>query len=145
MSSLLQRSYARDRQRYPAAVGCLMWWGLFAASLGGFLVFFFIMSWYKEELGPSQLCAGGSSSLCVPQNTILPIVVFAALFVSQLYLVYLVEAPKRRDSLTRTYGMLVVSMVFLPLFGTVIGLYLLSRLARDPQSQRYYAAETGEA
>ncbi len=145
MSSVLQKSYARDRQRYPAAVGCLMWWGLFAASLAGYLLFFFIMSWYKEELGPSQLCAGsGSSALCVPQNTILPIVAFAILFLSQLYLIYLVEAPKRRNSLTATYGMLVVSMVFLPLFGTIIGLYLLLRLANDPASRRYYAVESGE-
>ena len=141
MSSVLQRSYARDRQRYPTAVGCLMWWGLFAASLAGYLVFFFIMSLYKEELGPSQLCASANSSLCVPQNTILPVIAFAVLFVSQLYLIYLVEAPKRRNSLSQTYGMLVVSMVFLPLFGTIIGLYLLIRLARDPQSQRYYTPE----
>lgn len=141
--SMLQRSYARDRQRYPTAVGCLMWWGLFTAALAGYLVFFFIMSLYKEELGPSQLCAG-KSGLCVPQNTILPIVVFAILFLSQLYMIYLVEAPKRRYSLTRTYGMLVVSMVFLPVFGTVVGLYLLIRLARDPAAQRYYMAESGE-
>ncbi|HLY65804.1 MAG TPA: hypothetical protein VKU60_09745, partial [Chloroflexota bacterium] len=86
MSSALQRSYPRDRARYPTAVGCLMWWGLFAASLAGYLVFFFIMSLYKEELGPSQLCAGGKSGLCVPENTILPIVIFAILFVSQLYM-----------------------------------------------------------
>jgi hypothetical protein len=143
MSSVFQRSYARDRERYPMAVGCLMWWGLFAASLAGYLVFFFIMSLYKEELGPSQLCAG-QSGLCVPQNTILPIVAFAILFVSQLYLIYLVEAPKRRYSLSRTYGMLVVSMVFLPLFGTVIGLYLVIRLARDPRAQRYYVPESSQ-
>ena len=145
MSSLLQRSYARDRQRYPGAIGCLMWCGLFCASLAGYLVFFFIMSLYKEELGPSQLCAGGASGLCVPQNTLLPIVAFAILFVSQLYMIYLVETPKRRYSLSRTYGMLVVSMVFLPLFGTVIGLYLLLRMARDPMIQRYYTPETAEA
>lgn len=145
MSSMLQRNYARDRQRYPAAVGCLMWWGLFSASLAGYLVFFFAMSWYKEELGPSQLCAGsGSSAWCVPQNTILPIAVFAILFLSQLYMIYLVEAPKRRNSLTQTYGMLIVSMVFLPLFGTVIGLYLLLRLSKDAAAQRYYAVESGE-
>lgn len=144
MSSVVQRSYPRDRARYPGAVGCLMWWGLFAASLSGYLVFFFIMSLYKEELGPSQLCATGGGSLCVPQNTIIPIVAFAILFVSQLYMVYLVEAPKRRNRLGQTYGMLAVSMIFLPLFGTVIGLYLLLRLARDPASQRYYAVESGE-
>jgi hypothetical protein len=144
MSRVLQRSYSRDRQRYPAAIGCLMWWGLFAASLAGYLVFFFIMSLYKEELGPSQLCAGGASGWCVPQNTLLPIVVFAILFLSQLYMVYLVEAPKRRYSLTRTYGMLAVSMIFLPLFGTVVGLYLLLRLARDPAAQRYYSPETSQ-
>jgi hypothetical protein len=144
MSSMLQRSYARDRARYPSAVGCLMWWGLFSASLAGYLVFFFIMSLYKEELGPSQLCAIGGTAWCVPQNTILPIVAFAILFVSQLYMVYLVEAPKRRNRLSRTYGMLALSMIFLPLFGTVIGLYLLLRLARDPAAQRYYAVESGE-
>ena len=144
MSSILQRSYPRDRQRYPAAVGCLMWWGLFTASLAGYLVFFFIMSWYKEELGPSQLCAEASSGLCVPQNTILPIIVFAILFVSQLYMVYLVEAPKRGSSLSQTYGALVLSMVFLPVFGTVIGLYLLLRMRSDPAVQRYYAVESGE-
>ena len=58
MSSMLQRAYGRDRQRYPAAIGCLMWWGLFGACLAGYLVFFFIMSLFKEELGSSQLCAG---------------------------------------------------------------------------------------
>ncbi len=145
MSSVLRRSYARDRQRYPAAVGCLMWWGLFAASLAGYLVFFWIMSLYKEELGPGQLCAGGAGSWCVPQNTILPIVAFAILFVSQLYMIYLVEAPRRRNRLGQTYGMLVLSMIFLPIFGTVIGLYLLVRLARDPQAQRYYAPEARQA
>jgi hypothetical protein len=143
--SVIQRSYPRDRQRYPGAVGCLMWWGLFAASLSGYLVLFFIMSLYKEELGPSQLCAGGESAgWCIPQNTILPIVAFAILFVSQLYMVYLVEAPKRRNSLSQTYGLLALSMIFLPVFGTVIGLYLLLRLARDPAAQRYYAVESGE-
>jgi hypothetical protein len=71
-------------------------------------------------------------------------VVFAILFLSQLYMVYLVEAPKRRYSLTRTYGMLAVSMIFLPLFGTVVGLYLLLRLARDPAAQRYYTPETSQ-
>jgi len=141
--SVLQRSYARDRARYPTAVGCLMWWGLFAASLAGYLVFFFIMSLYKEELGPSQLCAG-VSGYCVPQNTILPIVAFAILFVSQLYMIYLVEVPKRRNRLGQTYGMLVISMIFLPIFGTVVGLYLLLRLARDPQAQRYYSPEAEE-
>jgi hypothetical protein len=144
VGSVLQRSYARDRQRYPAAVGCLMWWGLFTASLAGYLVFFFIMSLYKEELGPSQLCAGGASGWCVPQNTIVPIVVFALLFVSQLYMVYLVEAPKRRESLTRTYSMLVLSMIFLPIFGTVVGLYLLLRLRGDAAVQRYYTPEITE-
>src|SRR5579862_1576555 len=139
--SVLQRSYARDQQRYPGAVGCLMWWGLFSASLAGYLVFFFIMSWYKEELGPSQLCAGSGSSLCVPQNTILPIVIFAILFVSQLYMVYLVEAPGRRNRLGQTYGMLAISMIFLPVFGTLIGLYLVIRLSRDAQSQRFYGVE----
>jgi hypothetical protein len=122
-----------------------MWWGLFTASLAGYLVFFFGMSWYKEELGPSQLCAGESSSLCVPQNTILPIVIFAILFLSQLYMVYLVEAPRRRNRLSQTYGMLALSMIFLPIFGTVVGLYLLIRLSRDVQAQRYYATETTEA
>ena len=144
MSSVVQRSYARDRARYPGAVGCLMWWGLFSASLAGYLVFFFIMSLYKEELGPSQLCATGGGSFCVPQNTIVPIVAFAILFVSQLYMVYLVEAPKRRNRLGQTYGMLAISMIFLPLFGTIVGLYLLLRLSRDPASQRYYAEESGE-
>src|SRR5437868_3820257 len=115
-----------------------MWWGLFSASLAGYLVFFFAMSWYKEELGPSQLCAGASSFLCVGQNTIVPIIAFAVLFLSQLYMVYLVEAPKRRKSLTGTYGMLAISMILLPLFGTIVGLYLLLRLARDPAAQRYY-------
>lgn len=139
--SVLQRSYARDQQRYPGAVGCLMWWGLFSASLAGYLVFFFIMSLYKEELGPSQLCAGSGSSLCVPENTILPIVIFAILFVSQLYMVYMVEAPKRRNRLSQTYGMLAISMIFLPVFGTLIGLYLLIRLSHDPQAQRFYSTE----
>ena len=139
--SVLQRTYARDHQRYPGAVGCLMWWGLFSASLAGYLVFFFIMSLYKEELGPSQLCAEAGSGLCVPQNTILPIVVFAILFVSQLYMVYLVEAPQRRKRLSQTYGMLAISMIFLPLFGTVIGLYLIIRLSHDAQSQRFYGTE----
>jgi hypothetical protein len=143
--SVLQRPYARDRQRYPAAVGCLMWWGLFTASLAGYLLFFFIMSLFKEELGPGQLCVTAESSLCVPQNTVVPIIAFAILFISQMYMIYLVEARKRRNSLTQTYGMLAVSMVFLPLFGTVIGLYLLLRLARDPLVQRYYAPETSEA
>jgi len=137
MSSVLRRSYSRDRTRYPQAIGCLMWWGLFAASLAGYLTFFFIMSWYKEELGPSQLCAG-LSGWCVPQNTILPIVVFAVLFVSQLYMVYLVEARKRAYSLRRTFGMLVVSMILLPVFGSLIGLYLIVRMARDPQTRAYY-------
>jgi hypothetical protein len=141
MSRVLQRSYARDRQRYPAAVGCLMWWGLFAACLAGYLVFFFVMSWYKEELGPSQLCAQSTSGLCVPQNTIMPIVAFAILFLSQLFMIYLVEAPKRRNSLSMTYGVLVVSMVFLPVFGTIVGLYLVLRLARDPATRRYYTVE----
>lgn len=144
MSSVVQRSYARDRARYPGAVGCLMWWGLFSASLAGYLVFFFIMSLYKEELGPSQLCATSGGSFCVPQNTIVPIVAFAILFVSQLYMVYLVEAPKRRNRLGQTYGMLAISMIFLPLFGTIVGLYLLLRLSRDPASQHYYAEESGE-
>jgi hypothetical protein len=139
--SVLQRSYARDQQRYPGAVGCLLWWGLFAASLAGYLVFFFIMSLYKEELGPSQLCASENSSLCIPQNTILPIVIFATLFISQLYMVYLVEAPKRRNRLGQTYGMLAISMIFLPVFGTIVGLYLIIRLSRDAQSQRFYATE----
>jgi hypothetical protein len=143
--SVLQRSYARDQQRYPGAVGCLMWWGLFAASLGGYLVFFFIMSLYKEELGPSQLCAGEGSSLCVPQNTILPIVIFAVLFVSQLYMIYLVEAPRRRNRLSQTYGMLAISMIFLPIFGTLVGLYLIIRLSRDAQVQRFYATESSRS
>jgi len=29
-------------------------------------------------------------------------------------------------------------MLFLPVFGTVVGLYLLVRMARDPQVQAYY-------
>jgi len=144
MSSVLKRSYARDQARYPMAVGCLMWWGLFAAALAGFLMFFFIMSWYKAELGPSQLCGDGASPACVAINTITPIIGFAVLFVSQLYMIYLVEARKRAHSLGRTYAMLVIGMVLLPVFGTVIGLYLLFRLARDPAAQRYYAVESGE-
>lgn len=144
MSSIMQRSYARDRVRYPQAIGCLMWWGLFAASMSGYLVFFFIMSLYKAELGPSQLCGiAGSSAWCVPENTIVPIVFFAILFVSQLYMVYLVEGRKRRNSLNQTYGMLVISMLFLPLFGTIVGLYLIVRMARDPQTQAYYAPDSG--
>ncbi|MBV9121099.1 MAG: hypothetical protein JOZ39_10350 [Chloroflexi bacterium] len=138
MSSIVQRSYPRDRTRYPQAIGCLMWWGLFSASLAGYLVFFFIMSWYKGELGPGQLCAEGSGASCTGINVIIPIVVFAILFVSQLYMVYLVEGRKRSTSLSHTYGMLVISMLFLPVFGTVVGLYLLVRMARDPQVQAYY-------
>ena len=144
MSSVLRRSYAQDRARYPMAVGCLMWWGLFAASLAGYLVFFFIMSWYKGELGPSQICGDNASAGCVAINTIVPIVGFAILFVSQLYLIYLVEARKAAHSLGATYAMLAIAMVLLPVFGTVIGLYLLLRLARDPAAQRYYAVESGE-
>jgi hypothetical protein len=68
--------------------------------------------------------------------------VFAILFVSQLYMIYLVEAPKRRNRLSQTYGMLALSIIFLPIFGTVIGLYLLIRLARDPQCQRFYQTES---
>ena len=135
MSSILQRDYVRDRERYPAAVGCLMWWGLFSACLAGYLVFFFIMSAYKKELGPAQICS------CLDGNTFVPILVFVILFLSQLYMIYLVEAPKRVYSLRRTYGMLVISMVFLPVFGTVIGLYLIIRLATDRATQAYYAAE----
>ncbi len=56
-------------------------------------------------------------------------------------MIYLVESPKRRGSLGRTYGMLVISMLFLPVFGTVIGIYLLVRMARDPQVQTFYSAE----
>jgi hypothetical protein len=144
MSSMLQRSYARDQARYPMAVGCLMWWGLFAGALAGFLTFFFVMSWYKAELGPSQICGDNASIGCVALNTIVPIVGFAVLFVTQLYMIYLVEARKSAHSLGRTYAMLVISMVLLPVFGTVIGLYLLLRLARDPAAQRYYAVESGE-
>ena len=76
---------------------------------------------------------------------ILPIVIFAILFVSQLYMIYLVEAPRRRNRLGQTYGLLALSMIFLPIFGTVVGLYLLIRLSRDPQAQHYYATETPEA
>ena len=143
MSSVVQRSYTRDRARYPQAVGCLMWWGLFAASLAGYLVFFFSMSWYKGELGSGQLCPQGGLG-CVAQNVWLPIVAFGVLFVTQLYMVYLVESRKRRSSLGATYMMLVISMILLPLFGTVVGLYLLVRLASDPQTRAYYAPRASQ-
>ncbi|MDE3077444.1 MAG: hypothetical protein KGJ86_18655 [Chloroflexota bacterium] len=133
--SAIQQAYARDRQRYPGAVGCLMWWGLFAACFAGYMTFFFIMSGYKKELGPGQLCE------CIDENTIIPLVAFAILFLSQLYMIYLVESRKRRSSLAQTYGLLVISMLFLPVFGTVVGLYLLIRMARDPQVQAYYSPE----
>jgi len=120
-----------------------MWWGLFTASLAGYLVFFFIMSWYKGELGSGQLCAEAGLA-CVAQNVWLPIVCFGVLFVSQLYMVYLVESRKRRSSLGATYSMLVLSMILLPVFGTVVGLYLLVRLANDPQTRAYYSAEASE-
>lgn len=141
MSSVLQRSYSRDRARYPQAIGCLMWWGLFTASLSGYLVFFFIMSLYKGELGPGQICGDAASIGCLATNTVVPIVAFAVLFVSQLYMVYLVEGRKRSNSLRRTYGMLVVSMILLPVFGTVVGLYLLIRMARDPHTHAYYSPD----
>ncbi|GEM_PF-3534340 len=136
--SVIQRAYPRDRQRYPSAIGCLMWWGLFGASLAGYLLFFFAMSWYKEELGPSQICAINSSPLCVPVNTILPMIIFGVLFLSQLYMIYLVEARKRSSSLGQTFGMLAISMLLLPVFGTIIGIYLLARMARDPTVRAYY-------
>ncbi|HUZ76522.1 MAG TPA: hypothetical protein VMV93_02950 [Chloroflexota bacterium] len=142
--SVIQQSFPRDRQRYPGAVGCLMWWGLFSACIAGYLLFFFGMSLYKAELGPSQICTGAASPLCVVQNTVLPIVIFGLLFVSQLYMIFLVESRKSRSSLGRTYGMLVVSMIFLPVFGTVIGLYLIVRMARDPWVQAFYAPATDE-
>jgi hypothetical protein len=142
--SVIQRSYPRDRARYPAAVGCLMWWGLFSASLAGYLVFFFAMSWYKAELGPTQICGDEASMECTAINTIVPIIAFAILFLSQLYLVFLVESRNRRNRLGQTYGMLVISMILLPVFGTVIGLYLLLRLANDPAAQHYFTTESGE-
>ena len=140
MSSVVQRSYARDRVRYPQAVGCLMWWGLFTAGLSGYLLFFFCMSWYKQELGPANVCTNGLLS-CTLENVIVPIVVFGVLFITQLYMVYLVESRKRDSSLAQTFGLLVVGMILLPIFGTVIGLYLIVRLARDPQSRAYYTPQ----
>ncbi|MGH2519163.1 MAG: hypothetical protein ACRDF8_05115 [Chloroflexota bacterium] len=141
---MIQQSFPRDRQRYPGAVGCLMWWGLFSACIGGYLLFFFGMSLYKGELGPSQICTSATSALCVVQNTVLPIVIFGVLFISQLYMIFLVESRKSRSSLGQTYGMLVVSMIFLPVFGTVIGLYLIVRMARDPWVQAFYTPATDE-
>jgi uncharacterized membrane protein len=137
--SVLQRSYPRDRARYPQAVGCLMWWGLFTASLSGYLLFFFAMSWYKGEIGSGQICTNDKIS-CIAQNVWVPIIAFGVLFISQLFMVYLVEARKRQSSLAATYSMLVVSMILLPVFGTIVGLYLLVRLANDPQTRAYYAS-----
>ena len=136
--SVVQRSFARDRQRYPSAVGCLMWWGLFAASFAGYMLFFFGMSAYKAELGPGQVCD------CVDINTVAPIVLFGILFVSQLYMIYLVESRKKKSSLGQSFGMLVISMLFLPIFGTVVGIYLLARMARDPQVHAFYSPESNE-
>ncbi|MHB8618396.1 MAG: hypothetical protein ACYDAG_02305 [Chloroflexota bacterium] len=134
--SVIQRSFPRDRKRYPMAVGCLLWWGLFAACFGGYMTFFLIMSAYKKELGPAQICS------CIDQNTIVPLILFVILFLSQLYMIYLVDAPKRVNSMSRTVGMLVISMIFLPVFGTVVGLYLLFRF-RDPAVHAFYAPTEG--
>src|SRR5262249_11501922 len=88
--SVAQRSYPRDRARYPGAVGCLMWWALFTVCLSGYLVLFFAMSIYKAELGPAQACEPETAwfafwTVCADLSGFIPLVVSVVIFISHLY------------------------------------------------------------